>query len=259
MIMNKTRFLAAVSVATLSTTAWAQLGSFNYSDKDLVAVFTKAGSDDFAVDLGPASSFQNGSNVDFTSKYSVSALLATYGGSLSGVNWTVFGGASPSTPHNIWISIDQPNTTPLGFKASTATSDASIAKNNGAGLNAISGEGTAVLNTATSLRYTRSDALYANDGFSALNIPGDATHSGVYGYTSQQEYNVLGAKSDLYQFIAGTGNSRGAVSILGPLELENNGHLVFNPVVVPEPQDYAVIAGGALVAGAMLRRRFQSR
>ena len=281
--MNSTRILTlAAAAAAISASALAQ-GTFNYNDRDIIAVFTKSGGPDVAVDLGSPESFDT-HYVDFTAsagfvKYNAtSQLLSIYGGSLSGVQFTIFGsqkntaGAdSVSTAQRTsWLSVAESTagiiggpyngfspsgaaslnanvTTAVGYPGGT-TGFKKIASDNA--VNAVSNNGTVLVTQ-------QADNDYTAYGFSSKNQPNNSQKLGIYATkpagTALQ--NDAGGTSDFYQFPTSSSSS---ATFLGTFHLDQTtGVLSYS--AVPEPGEYAAIAGGALLAGAMIRRRFQKR
>ena len=282
--MNSTRILTlAVAAAAISASSVAQ-GTFNYNDRDIIAVFTKSGGPDVAVDLGTPESFDTQTAVTFNTKFDPSTqLLSIYGGNLTGVSFTIFGSQkntaatdSVSTAQRTsWLSIAEPTPGPVAGQAATgpfpgfgstaaATLNANVNTAVGypggtSGFKKIASDNAvdAISNNGTVLVTQQSDNDYTAYGFSSKNQPNNSQKLGVYGVkpAGTSLDNAAGGTSDFYQFPT---SSATAASFLGTFHLDqNSGVLSFT--AVPEPGEYAAIAGGALLAGAILRRRFQKR
>ncbi len=117
--------LAGVVLASLSASAQPV---FQYNDGDLVLDFSKAGSADLEVDIGSSSSFiaLAGGGAVPVSGYNISSqLLSTFGGSLDGVSFSVFGTTSSTSADYLSLRRLNPsvaNTVPADFSGAKASS-----------------------------------------------------------------------------------------------------------------------------------------
>ncbi|HTI70713.1 MAG TPA: hypothetical protein VMF06_12155 [Candidatus Limnocylindria bacterium] len=283
MFMKSTRTLALAVAVVASAMVTVKGGTFSYNDRDILAVFTKVGGPDVAIDLGSAESFSSLASVDFSStagfvKYNATTQLKDiFGGSLSGVTFTIFGGQKNSAAvdgvstakNTSWLSVANVTGTVTGFNGSnTAGLIANVASSVGypggtAGFLKIANDlaTDAVSNNGTVLVTQQADPNYTAFGFSSNNKPSSAQHPGIYNYIpggAGQLQNDAGSTSDFYKFAPGVGSTKGAATFLGTFNLDAaSGALTFTSV--PEPGDYALVAGGILLAGAILRRRSQNR
>jgi hypothetical protein len=260
--------LAGVVLASLSASAQPV---FQYNDGDLVLDFSKAGSADLEVDIGSSSSFiaLAGGGAVPVSGYNISSqLLSTFGGSLDGVSFSVFGTTSSTSADYLSLRRLNPsvaNTVPADFsgaKASSVSGD----------VNGLIGFGTStgilpysagtpadsVGNTATAVVIPTSGVAAVNSFTTKYNgtgglksllaTPGAAnTLAGNFAETPGAT-----AASDLFEY---DGNGSGSkVLLLGEFTLGNNGAVEFAPV--PEPTTYGLAAGAGLLL-VMLRRQFR--
>lgn len=263
--------LAGVALASLSANAQV----FQYNDGDLILDFSKSGSSDLEVDVGNISTFSGlaaGTTVPVTGYSANNQLLATFGGSLDGVAFSVFG-TSSQTSGDDYLSFRRvnpavQNTAPSDFnltklaQVSSAvdgiigfgTSKGILPYSASVGADPVGNTTTAVVIPTSGLAAINSfTTLYnASGGLKSL-IPAPGipnTLSGTF-----EETPGATAVSDLFEY-QGNGSSSKSL-FLGDFTLEDNGSLEFSsPSAVPEPKTYGIIAGGGLLLLAF-RQQFR--
>ena len=263
--------LAGVALASLSANAQPV---FQYNDGDLILDFSKSGSADLEVDIGSIGSFSGlapGATVAVTGYNINNQLLATFGGSLDGVSFSVFG--TTSTTPSDYLSLRRQNvavqnSAPNDFNGVKATQVSTA-------VGGIVGFGTSkgilpwsAANTANPVANTATAAVIPTSGLDAINsftslyngtgglkslIPTPGILNTLSGTFSETPGAI--AVSDLFEY---DGNGSSSKSLfLGDFTLSNSGSLEFSSVsAVPEPQTYGLVAGGGLLLVA-LRKQFR--
>jgi hypothetical protein len=244
--------LAAAGLAGLSATAQ----QFNYNNGDLILDFSKAGSADLEVDIGNVSQFtsQTPGTTVTVGGYSInSQLLSTFGGSLSGVQFSVFGTDANTPVDYLTLRRSTPsvqNPAPGDFtssKLNTVSSDIQGIIGSGASKGILpwsaGNPADPVANTTTAVVIPTSgvaavnsfSSLYnASGGLkSALAAPGIVNTAGT------------GSVSDLFAY-AGAGSSTPS-TFLGDFSFNTDGSVSFSTVAVPEPATYGLLAGAGLL------------
>ena len=263
--------LGLAGLGLIASSLQAQV--FVYQSRDLVLNFSRAGSSDLEVDLGPVDYFQNlagSSTVSLTDKYSVSdQLLATFG-NLNSLTFSVLGtqrgtGADPA--NTFWATlkrtdVSQETTAPGRYTISkTGQIQSAISGLYGSG-GASSGaniyasgadyppsSSTALIIPTTGLAAANSYSVkYAATG----GVKSLLTSPGAENTPPSDFASTVGAflRSDLYQYQPGSAGSPAAY--LGYFTFSNDGSASFTPV--PEPGEYVAIFGTALVGLAVWRQ-----
>ncbi len=267
MKLTSTLTLAALaSIATLE----AHAAQFSYDSGDLIVAFRRTGAtSDLEVNLGSITSFKNTSTpTDLTSLYG-SSLSQTFTGGFGSLSFTVLGTTKAASANNgnaavntSWLTLKRSDTevqttVPNRFTPSKTQSIQSQ-------ISGIAGDGT----TAGAKQYAINNA---NNTAPYLLIPTSANDSfttkfpstgGLQSLVTSSVENTAPAtftsgyiRSDLYEYLPGPSSSK--ATYLGFFTLGNDGTLTFAPV--PEPQEYAAVFGGVLLASAVFYRRTQKQ
>jgi hypothetical protein len=266
MKLNSTRswLLSAVGLALLAPSVHAQL--FSYSDQNVLLAFRPAAgnssTDTLLVNLGSVSTFVNaaggtafyvGNSSAVTSTFSS---LANLSYSVSAANRTV-SGTGNQTLQTIWetrprADVDTQSTAwnrqSSGLLANTGAKIASL----GNGATTLTGIDTSTVVIPLS---DSSHSVSKWVGSGAGGAGGGATGNWQSTFQGNAETKTSSSfsssdfvRSDFYQIIPGSGAS----TYLGYFQFNGDGTTFFNPV--PEPQEYAALAGAALIGFAVWRR-----
>ncbi len=256
--------LPAVGLALLAPSVNAQL--FSYSDQNVLLAFRPAAgnssTDTLLVNLGAVSTFVNAAGGSAFFVGNSSAVNSTYTSlanldySVSAANRTV-AGTGDQTLQTIWetrprADVDTQsnpwNRQSSGLLANTASKIASL----GNGATTLTG-----LNSSTVV-IPLSDSSHNVGkwvGSGSNGAGGGATGNWQSTFQGNAETKTSSSfsssdftRSDFYEIIPGSGSS----TYLGYFQFNGDGTTLFNPV--PEPQEYAALAGAALIGFAIWRR-----
>lgn len=256
--------LSAVGLALLAPSVNAQL--FSYSDQNVLLAFRpaagNASTDTLLVNLGPVSTFFNAAGTSGFVVGNASAVTSTFTSlanldfSVSAANRSVTGTGN-QTLQTIWetrprADVDTQtnpwNRQSSGLLANTGAKVASL----GNGATTLTG-----INTSTVV-IPLSDTSHSVSkwvGSGAGGAGGGATgnfQSTFQGNVENKTSSTFGGtdlvRSDFYEIVPGSGAS----TYLGYFTFNGNGVTSFTPV--PEPQEYAALAGAALIGFAVWRR-----
>ena len=256
--------LPALGLALLAPSVNAQL--FSYSDQNVLMSFRpasgNASTDTLLVNLGSVSTFVNAAGGagffvgNASAVNSTFASLANLDYSVAAANRTV-AGTGDQTLQTIWetrprASVDT-QTTPWnrqssGLLANTGSKIASL----GNGATTLTG-----INSSTVV-IPLSDASHNVGkwvGSGSNGAGGGATGNWQSTFQGNSETKTSSTfassdftRSDFYEIVPGSGSS----TYLGFFQLNGDGSAYFSPV--PEPQEYAALAGVALIGFAVWRR-----
>ncbi len=254
--------LSAVGLALLAPSVNAQL--FSYSDQNVLLAFRPTGvnpsTDTLLVNLGPVSNFYNAAGTSGFVVGNASAVTTTFSSlanldfSVSAANRTV-AGTGNQTLQTIWetrprTDVDTQSTPwnrqSSGLLANTAARIASL----GNGATTLTGinSSTVVIPLSDS---SHSVSHWVGSGGGGGGATG-SFQSTFQGNAETKTSSTFGAtdfvRSDFYEITPGSGAS----TYLGYFQFDANGTTAFVPV--PEPQEYAAMAGAALIGFAVWRR-----
>lgn len=258
-----TWLLSAASLALLAPAANAAL--FSFADQNVLLAFRpaagNASSDTLLVNLGSVSAFYNAAPASTFAVGNQSAVTSTYS-SLANLNYSVSAanrsvtGTGNQTLQTIWETRPRADvnvqTTPWSRQSSGALA-------NTAGKIASLGNGATTLTgiDASTVVIPLSDSGHSVSrwvGSSGSGGGSTGNFNGTFqgnGETKTPSTFTGGSftRSDFYEVVPGSGAS----TYLGYFQFNANGSASFT--AVPEPSEYAAVAGLALVGFALWRRR----
>ena len=255
--MKKHKILtAALAAAVLGgSTAMAQL---NYTTGDLILAFGKAGNaTDTLVNLGSLANYQT---YPASYAFDLSSVLSTYGGSLTGVKWSLFavndlnnGGQSgvvQGDANTVWAS----STTSTRVVPGQDNTDAFLVST----FNQINtllasvqtdGSFTGITIAGTTGAATVSSAVA--DGYSAQMI----NYSGSPGmFDGTWSYNIMKNGAGTEYLLQNDANNTGNNALLEASFTLSSGGLL-SVTTVPEPTTWAMVGSGMLALLAIRRRK----
>ncbi len=263
--------LGLTGLGLIASSLQAQV--FTYQSRDLVLNFSRTGSSDLEVNLGPVDYFQNlagGSTVALTGKYSINDQLLPTFGNLNSLTFSVLGaqrgtGADPA--NTSWVTlkradVDVETTAPSRYTISkTGQIQSAISGVYGfggasSGANIYAGSAEYPPSSSTALIIPTTGLAAANSYSVKYGATGSVksllTAPGAENTTPSNFSSTPGAyiRSDLYEYEPGSAGT--SALYLGAFTFANDGTAYFTPV--PEPQEYAAIFGVALVGLAVWRK-----
>jgi PEP-CTERM motif len=244
----KTAVLASAGLALVSSSALA--AGVSYADSDVLLSFTKVGAaNDFIVDLGNVSAFSQTTSFDLSTKLFNSAdLLSAFGGSLSGVTWSVWAGngaTGTAATYQSWLS--SASSTPWNNQTSPTihTQDNNITSFGGQDIGGVSGVLVAGSTTEYDVAQTATTSYHTYGG--------KIKNSFAQGTTAIGDGVTFGTKAYFTDIAVGSGPG----TLLGDFTINaTTGDGMWNGAnsAVPEPATYGVLAGAGLLLLSLRRK-----